>query len=142
MQEILTIFKALSDEIRLRILKLLQNGELCVCDIFSALGMGQPKVSFHLAVLKEAGLIKDRKEGRWVHYRISEDDFFRRMLVLSALERIPEADSADDRKRLQGFRQAKSNSENAKNGCCKAIEAPAVRDSNERLKRTGAGKGL
>ena len=55
MQEILNIFKALSDETRLRILKLLEHGELCVCDLFSALDMVQPKVSFHLSVLKDAG---------------------------------------------------------------------------------------
>ena len=52
MQKILNIFKALSDETRLRILKLLEGRDLCVCDIFSALDMVQPKVSFHLSVLK------------------------------------------------------------------------------------------
>ena len=54
MQDVLNVFKALSEEIRLRILKLLEHGELCVCDIVAALDMIQPKVSFHLAVLKEA----------------------------------------------------------------------------------------
>jgi ArsR family transcriptional regulator len=131
MQEILNIFKALSDEIRLRILKLLQNGELCVCDIFSALDMVQPKVSFHLAVLKDARLIRDRKDGRWVHYRISEDDLFRRLLILSALERIPEASVADDRKRLHVFLQAKSNGETAKKSCCKIIKKLASHDRTE-----------
>ncbi|HSB52527.1 MAG TPA: metalloregulator ArsR/SmtB family transcription factor, partial [Dissulfurispiraceae bacterium] len=76
MRELVGVFKALSDETRLRILKLLEHGELCVCDIFSALDMVQPKVSFHLGVLKEAGLIRDRKEGRWVHYRINDSDMF------------------------------------------------------------------
>ncbi len=87
MQDLLDIFKALSDETRLRILKLLERDELCVCDIVAALGMSQPKVSFHLNVLKEAGLIKDRKEGRWIHYRLDETDFFRRFLLLSVLEK-------------------------------------------------------
>jgi ArsR family transcriptional regulator len=63
-EELLYILKALSEETRIRILKLLEGGELCVCDIMAALDIIQPKVSFHLGVLKEAGLIKDRKDGR------------------------------------------------------------------------------
>jgi ArsR family transcriptional regulator len=64
MKDLLEIFKTLSDETRRRILKLLEHGELCVCDIVAALDMIQPKVSFHLGVLKDAGLIKDRKQGK------------------------------------------------------------------------------
>ena len=108
MQELAGIFKALSDETRLRIIKLLENGELCVCDIFTALDMSQPKVSFHLNVLKEAGLLKDRKQGRWTHYRLNETDFFRRFLLLSVLEKIPEEAVAGDRKRLDDFLQDKT----------------------------------
>src|SRR5512135_1190457 len=100
MQEILNIFKALSDETRLRILKLLEHGELCVCDIFSALDMVQPKVSFHLAVLKEAGLITDRKEGRWVHYRLNDSDLLRRFMMMTALEKISDDDVREDKERL------------------------------------------
>jgi ArsR family transcriptional regulator, arsenate/arsenite/antimonite-responsive transcriptional repressor len=109
MQEILNIFKALSDQTRLRVLKLLEHGELCVCDIFSALDMVQPKVSFHLSVLKEAGLIADRKEGRWVHYRIDDSDLFRRFLILTAFERISEDDVKDDKERLELFLKSKNN---------------------------------
>lgn len=90
MEKILSIFKALSDETRLRILKLLQEGELCVCDIVAALGSSQPRVSFHLNALKAAGLIKDRKQRKWVHYSINDSDMFKRFLVLSVLERIPD----------------------------------------------------
>lgn len=107
MDELVCIFKALSDETRLRILKLLQNGELCVCDIFSSLGMVQPKVSFHLAVLKEAGLIRDRKAGRWIHYRLDDSDLFRRFLVLSVLERIQGDLVIEDKKRLEDFKNNK-----------------------------------
>ena len=64
MQELMNILKALSEETRLRILKLLEHGELCVCDIVAALDIIQPKVSFHLNVLKDAGFLKDRKQGR------------------------------------------------------------------------------
>jgi ArsR family transcriptional regulator len=111
MQEILNIFKALSDETRLRILKLLEGGDLCVCDIFSALDMVQPKVSFHLSVLKEAGLIADRKEGRWVHYRIDDSDLLRRFLILTAFERISEDDMKEDKLRLALFMETKKASD-------------------------------
>lgn len=112
MKYLVTIFKALSDETRLRIVKLLERGELCVCDIVAALDMVQPKVSFHLGVLKEAGLLKDRKQGRWSHYRLDDSEYFRRFLLLSALERIPGESIADDRKRLDDFLQGKTAKDN------------------------------
>jgi ArsR family transcriptional regulator len=103
MNELVTIFKALSDETRLRIIKLLEQGELCVCDIVAALDAVQPKVSFHLSTLKEAGLIKDRKQGKWIHYSLNEKDLLRRMLILSACERMQDSSIQEDRKRLQTF---------------------------------------
>ena len=112
MQDLLNVFKALSDETRLRVIKLLENGELCVCDIFTALDMSQPKVSFHLNVLKEAGLLKDRKQGRWTHYSIDDSDFFRRSLLLSVFERIPNEAVAEDRRRLDDFMQGKPSRDN------------------------------
>jgi ArsR family transcriptional regulator len=107
MDELVTVFKALSDETRLRIIKLLEQGELCVCDITAALDIVQPKASFHLSALKEAGLIKDRKQGKWIHYSLNEKDLFRRMLILSACERMQNAVIAEDRKRLQAFLNGK-----------------------------------
>jgi len=107
MKELIPIFKALSDETRLRIIKLLEQGELCVCDIVAALDMVQPKVSFHLSTLKEAGLIKDQKQGKWIHYSLNEKDLFRRMLILSACERMKDASIAEDRKRLEAFLENK-----------------------------------
>jgi ArsR family transcriptional regulator len=107
MQNLLNTFKALSEEIRLRIIKLLEGGELCVCDIVSALDMSQPKVSFHLNVLKEAGIIKDRKQGRWTHYSLDESDLFKRFLLLSVLDRISEKTVKDDSRRLDDFLQVK-----------------------------------
>jgi ArsR family transcriptional regulator len=68
------VFKALADKTRLRILGLLSNGEVCVCDIHESLGLPQPKVSRHLAYLKRAGLVADRKAGLWVHYRLATPD--------------------------------------------------------------------
>lgn len=107
MKDLLNIFKALSEETRLRILKLLEPGELCVCYIVAALDMVQPKVSFHLNVLKEAGFLKDRKQGRWSYYSLDESDLLRRFLLMSVLERIPQDAMADDRKRLDAFMQGK-----------------------------------
>jgi len=128
MQELAGIFKALSDETRLRVIKLLENGELCVCDIFTALDMSQPKVSFHLNVLKEAGFLKDRKQGRWTHYRLDDSDFFRRFLLMSALERIPKEAVAGDRNRLDAFLKGKTAKGNIvviqnKKRCCGGTNA-------------------
>ena len=103
MKELLGIFKALSDETRLRIIKLLEQGELCVCDITAALDMVQPKVSFHLNTLKEAGFLKDRKQGRWIHYSLNDKDLFRRMLLVSVCERMKDGIISQDRKRLDAF---------------------------------------
>jgi DNA-binding transcriptional ArsR family regulator len=66
------IFKAAADPSRLKILKLLREGELCVCEIMTALKKPQSTTSHHLSILKDAGLIKERKEGKWSHYRISD----------------------------------------------------------------------
>ena len=66
-----TLFKALADRTRLRILSLLQAGEICVCDIHGSLGLPQPTVSRHLAYLRRAGLVSGRKDGLWVHYRLA-----------------------------------------------------------------------
>jgi len=108
MKELLNIFKALSDETRLRIMKLLEHGEICVCDIVAAFDMIQPKVSFHLGVLKKAGLVKDRKQGKWMHYRIDDSDMFKRFLILSIMERIPENKLKEDKKRLEKFLKNKT----------------------------------
>lgn len=68
----LQLFKNLSDETRLGIVLLLREmGELCVCDLCSALEQSQPKISRHLAMLRESGLLLDRKQGKWVYYRLS-----------------------------------------------------------------------
>lgn len=65
------LFKTLADETRLRILHLLSRRELCVCQIVEVLGVGQSKASRHLAHLKNAGLVIDRREGLWIHYSLA-----------------------------------------------------------------------
>jgi ArsR family transcriptional regulator len=65
-------FQLLSDETRLRSLFLLhQEGELCVCELMHALGEIQPKISRHLAALRDTGIVLDRRQGQWVYYRIN-----------------------------------------------------------------------
>ena len=64
--------KAISDPTRVRMLKLLEPGELCVCEIMEVLGIKQPTASKHLNILKFAGIVKSRKQGTWSYYRLSE----------------------------------------------------------------------
>jgi len=66
------VFKAMSDPFRLAILKLLREGELCVCEIVTAFDKPQSSTSHHLAILKRAGLVKERKDGKWSRYRLSD----------------------------------------------------------------------
>lgn len=66
-------FAALSDETRLQIVQILTGGERCVCDLQEILDAGQSRLSFHLRKLKEAGLVDDRREGRWSYYSLRAD---------------------------------------------------------------------
>ena len=67
-------FQLLSDDTRLRCLMLMQQeGELCVCELVHALGLIQPKVSRHLAVLRDYGIVTDRRSGQWIYYQIDPD---------------------------------------------------------------------
>jgi len=66
-------FHALADETRLRIIESLADGEQCVCDLTGALDAGQSRLSFHLKTLKEAGILKDRRQGRWVYYSLNPE---------------------------------------------------------------------
>lgn len=65
------LFHALSDETRVRILQHLRSGEQCVCDLTDAFQAGQSRLSFHLKVLKDVGLVVDRPEGRWTYYSLN-----------------------------------------------------------------------
>lgn len=72
-------FKALADETRLRIVKLLEVREMCVCEVMVALGLTQPTASHHLGILENAGLVNDRKEGKWVFYSIADPKLIENM---------------------------------------------------------------
>lgn len=67
------LLKALADPLRLQVIEALGGGERCVCDLTADLGLAQSKLSFHLKVLKQAGLLADRQEGRWIYYRLQPE---------------------------------------------------------------------
>jgi ArsR family transcriptional regulator len=69
------LFHALSDETRLEIIELLRRGERCVCELTDSLNAAQSRRSFHLRVLKDAGVVRDRKDGRWVYYELDGEVF-------------------------------------------------------------------
>ena len=71
LQQLELVFKALADATRLRILRLLMAGEVCVCDIHETLKIPQAKASRHLAYLRRAGLVTTRREGLWIHYQLN-----------------------------------------------------------------------
>jgi len=73
MRDFILLAKAISDETRLRMLKLLQNGPLCVCQITAVLNIGQPTVSKNLAMLRVAGLVDSKREGSWRFYFLTEE---------------------------------------------------------------------
>jgi ArsR family transcriptional regulator, arsenate/arsenite/antimonite-responsive transcriptional repressor len=72
LKHLLQVTKALSDEQRVRIIMLLEDGELCVCQIIEVLGLAPSTVSKHLSILRTAGLVDFRKDGRWAYYRLAD----------------------------------------------------------------------
>ena len=89
MQIIVELFKALADETRLRILNLLYERELCVCDVMAVLDISQSKASRHLIALKRAGLANDRREAQWMYYSLipGKEAFFIEELVVNRLRK-------------------------------------------------------
>jgi ArsR family transcriptional regulator len=88
-QRLQVIFKGCADETRLRLLNLLaEKSEVCVCDLVEVLGISQPKVSRHLAYLRRAGLVRDRKDGLWVYYRLDESPASETAPILNALREV------------------------------------------------------
>ncbi len=79
------VFKALADSIRLRMLGLLSSREMCVCEVMVSLDLTQPTASHHLRILENVGLVKDRKEGKWVFYSIANPELFEGMRKLEIL---------------------------------------------------------
>jgi ArsR family transcriptional regulator len=90
MKDVAHIFKALSDETRLRILALLSDGELCVCDLMATLDLPQSTVSRHLAYLRNAGLVDDERRGVWMFYRLKQANLLGDELLRLLLEKLKE----------------------------------------------------
>ena len=83
-KKVSTIFKALCDENRVRILALLKGGEKCACKLLEALDIVQPTLSHHMKILCDSGLVVSRKEGKWMHYSLSREGFARAVSCLNA----------------------------------------------------------
>ena len=99
LQRATELFHALSDQTRLSILQRLRFGERCVCDLTDALDAAQSRLSFHLKVLKDAGLVTDRRNGRWMYYTLNAEALTE---VGEFVESVASAPSAAERR----------------NGCC------------------------
>ena len=99
------MFKAVSDKTRLRILHLLRDGEICVCDLVGVLSVPQPTASRHLAYLRRAGLVVARKDGLWSYYKLARAGSAFHTKLLECLVSIPMPEFAADAKRLAARRK-------------------------------------
>lgn len=129
MEQIVQFFKALSDEIRLRIVMLLTYGELCVCDLMEILREPQSKISRHLAYLKHSGITENRRVGVWMHYRLkdSQNGIFKAQVDFLREKLSPLPQFRTDRDRLFELK---------KQGGCKAI----IKLKSTRLLKSSNGK--
>ena len=103
LEALTSVYAALADSTRLRILSLLGDGEICVCHIHASLDVPQPTASRHLAYLRKSGLVEARREGIWMHYRLApQDNPVVAAVVKAALHALTHTDiSAKDERRLQ-----------------------------------------
>jgi len=116
--DLVDLFQALADGTRLRLLNLMASGEVCVCYFVELLDEPQPKISRHLAYLRRAGLVAARREGKWMHYRLTKpSDSLRAQVLECAL-----AAAAEDR-------QLRRDRERFERACCAARLPEALRDA-------------
>ena len=116
-----TVFKALADKTRLRILALLGNNEVCVCHLHDSLALPQPTVSRHLAYLRRAGLVDVRRDGVWMHYQVARSlDPAVQTVVNAAVDALTGVrTTAQDRKQFQrAFGQLYVLNSSAGGACC------------------------
>ncbi|WP_373899519.1 MTH895/ArsE family thioredoxin-like protein [Haloimpatiens sp. FM7315] len=131
MQRLLDFFKILSDETRLRIILLLWNKSLCVCELCNILDLSQPKVSRHLAKLRDSGIVKDSRQGQWIFYNLDLEDEVRKNAIEDIIKNIGKypilyGDSEKFRKRTVDYKVL-----------CKKIESKG--ESFMNIKILGAG---
>ena len=87
-KEIATMFKAFCDENRIQILEMLREGEKCACHILEEMQITQPTLSHHMKILCDAGVVVGRKEGKWMHYSISESGLEKVMKYLNQFSKV------------------------------------------------------
>jgi ArsR family transcriptional regulator, arsenate/arsenite/antimonite-responsive transcriptional repressor len=105
-----SFFMALADKTRLRLLNLMREEEVCVCFFVDVLGESQPKISRHLAYLRNAGIVKARRDGKWMHYRIVEP---KNLMNAKILANVLEG--------LENQENMRSDYENLVAACCSTI---------------------
>lgn len=114
LSELETLFMALADKTRLRLLNLMRKDEICVCFFTEVLGESQPKISRHLAYLRNAGLVSARRDGKWMHYRIEEpENIFAAQIFRETLDALVNQDDMQE------------DHENLVNACC-SLEVPTT----------------
>ena len=123
----MTLFQALADRTRLRLLNLMASGELCVCYFIEILGEPQPKISRHLAYLRRAGLVSARREGKWIHYSLARPTDPQQASVLDAT-----LNALEDDREVQRDRAA------LQKACC-AVRLPASLENAPRPTLNRAG---
>ncbi len=100
MENLSPYFKALGEITRLKIINILTKGEMCVCQIMDHLQLSQPAVSHHMKILKQAGLVVDRKQGKWTHYCLNKKAFEELKNELQDKIFLPVSQSTTDREAL------------------------------------------
>ena len=88
-EDIADIFKALSDSRRVQIIKLLQGGEKCACELIEKMGMPQSTLSYHMKILCRSGIVKARESGKWTYYRVSQTGSKRAIEVIQKITAKP-----------------------------------------------------
>ena len=86
------IFKAFCDENRIRILEMLQSGEKCGCRLLEELNVTQPTLSHHMKILCDAGIVEGRKDGKWMHYKLSDSGRSRALALLEEITHTADTD--------------------------------------------------
>lgn len=93
--EISALLKALADPVRMEVVQVLMGGERCVCELTEVLGLAQSRLSFHLKVMRQAGLLQAREEGRWVYYKLRPGAFTLLRSWLEMMEQVPQSPACD-----------------------------------------------
>jgi len=118
MLEVLNITKALSDENRVRALMMLADGELCVCQIIEMLQLAPSTVSKHMSILRQAGLVETRKEGRWIYYRLADRNVTKAYEIIDWLQRHLKK----DKRVLEDLKRTRQMQKMTKDELCKCYK--------------------